>query len=210
SLSLLSGRAFPLREELTLLRGLVQPRDGQMYMDVACSAGLYARALAVPGAIVVGVDHAWPMLHQARSLSRQRGQRISYIRASAQSLPIGDGVAAGVGMGGSLNEIGDQQAALREIQRVLQPGGRFFCMNLVEAQSRWGRIVQRVLVPGGVAFPPLPALDTWFERAGLGRLAQWRWRVVAITLLASHGNKGTNEQGNKGKKREQATGEQAV
>jgi hypothetical protein len=90
---------------------------------------------------------------------------------------------AGVGMGGSLNEIGDQHAALCEIRRVLQPGGRFFCMNLVEAERVWGRAVQRSLSVGGVVFPPFTMLQRWFDQAGLRRHAQWRWRVVAITLL---------------------------
>jgi SAM-dependent methyltransferase len=183
ALSLFSGRRFPLYEERTLLRGLVQPQPGQVYLDVACSAGLYARSLALPNVTVVGVDHSWAMLREARRVARQAGLRISYIRATAQGLPIVNGSVAGVGMGGSLNEIGDQHAALCEIRRVLHPGGRFFCMNLVRAESGWGRLVQRGLSSGGVAFPPLAMLHRWFDQAGLRRLAQWRWRVVAITLL---------------------------
>ena len=183
ALSLLSGRRFPLREERTLLCELAQPRAEQVYLDVACSAGLYARSLALPGVTVVGVDHSWAMLREARRLARQAGLRISYIRAQAQALPIVNGVVAGVGMGGSLNEIGDQHAALCEIRRVLQPGGRFFCMNLARAESGWGRAVQRSLSLGGVVFPPLAVLHRWFDRAGLRRLAQWRWQVVTITLL---------------------------
>lgn len=183
ALSLMSGRRFPLREELMLLRGLIQPHAGRFYLDVACSAGLYARALAVPGAIVVGVDHSWAMLREARRVARKRGLRISYIRASAQSLPVVNGAAAAIGMGGSLNEIGDQHAALCEIRRVLEPEGCFFSMNLVGAQSGWGRALQRGLSTGGIDFPPLRTLNQWFDRAGLRRAAQWRWQVVAITLL---------------------------
>jgi SAM-dependent methyltransferase len=183
ALSRLSGRRFPLQEEQALLRGLVQPRAEQVYLDVACSAGLYARMLAQPGVAVVGVDHSWAMLRAARRLALQSGLRISYIRATAQALPILNGTVAGVGMGGSLNEIGDQHTALCEIRRVLQPGGRFFCMNLVGAESGWGRALQRSLSPGGVVFPPPTVLQRWFDRAGLRRRAQWRWRVVMITLL---------------------------
>jgi SAM-dependent methyltransferase len=183
ALSLLSGRRFPLREELTLLRGLLRPQSEHFYLDVACSAGLYARALAVPGAIVAGVDHSWAMLSEARRLARSRGLRISYIRASAQSLPIRNNAAAGVGMGGSLNEIGDRHAALCEIRRVLRQDGRFVCMNLVGADSGWGCVLQRGLGTGGIDFPADTTLRRGFEQAGLRLLAQWRWRVVTITLL---------------------------
>ncbi|HEY0738606.1 MAG TPA: methyltransferase domain-containing protein [Herpetosiphonaceae bacterium] len=183
ALSLMSGQRFPLREELTLLRELIQPHADRFYLDVACSAGLYARALAVPGATVAAVDHSWAMLREARRLARERGLRISYIQASAQALPVVNGAAAGVGMGGSLNEIGDQHASLCEIRRVLAPEGQFFCMNLVAAQSTRGRGLQQSLSTGGVDFPALATLNQWFDRAGLRREAQWRWRVVAITLL---------------------------
>ncbi|MBV9792151.1 MAG: class I SAM-dependent methyltransferase [Chloroflexi bacterium] len=183
ALTLMSGRRFPLREELTLLRGLIQPRPDRFYLDVACSAGLYARTLAAPGAIVAAVDHSWAMLREARRQARERGLRISYMRASAQALPVVNGAAAGVVMGGSLNEIGDQHAALCEIRRVLEPDGQFFCMNLVKATSGWGRVLQSGLSTGGVDFPKLATLNQWFDRAGLRREAQWRWRVVAITLL---------------------------
>lgn len=184
ALSLLSGRRFPLREELALLRGLLQPRAGQLYVDVACSAGLYACALAQPGAIVVGIDHSWAMLKEARRSTLARGLRISYIRASAQALPLASGAAAGVAMGGSLNEIGDHMGALNEVRRSLQPDGRFFCMNLVAAQSRWGRLLQRALGSSGIDFPSYEIFNDWLEQASLRRLAQWRWRVVVITLLA--------------------------
>lgn len=109
--------------------------------------------------------------------------RISYIRASAQQLPFADGAAAGAAMGGSLNEIGDQQAALAEIRRVVQPGSRYFCMSLRAAESQWGRVLQRLLSIGGIVFPSEQTFRGWIGQAGLRRLAQWRWRVVTITLL---------------------------
>lgn len=182
ALSLLAGRRFPLREELRLLHDLIQPEAGQLYVDDACSAGLYARALAQPGTIVAGIDHSWAFVRQARTLARRNGLRISYIRAAAQALPFADGVSAGVAMGGSLNELGDQATALREVRRILQGDGRFFCMNLIAATSAWGRIVQRVLGTGGIAFPTPDELNAWLDRTGLERRAQWFSRVVAITL----------------------------
>jgi ubiquinone/menaquinone biosynthesis C-methylase UbiE/uncharacterized protein YbaR (Trm112 family) len=183
ALSFMSGRRFPLREELTLLRALMQPEPGQLFVDVACSAGLYARALAGPGVIVAGIDHSMPFLVEARQQANKRGLRISYIRCTAQRLPFVFGSAAGVVMGGSLNEIGDQAAALNEIWSVLQPQGRFFCMNLLAAESVVGKIMQRVLGTGGIDFPTLDQLNRRFAYAGLKPRAQWHWRVVAITLL---------------------------
>lgn len=182
ALSLMSGRRFPLREELTLLRELVQPQPGQVIIDVACSVGLYARTLARAGATVAGIDHSWAMLRQARHVAHQHGVRISYIRASAQALPLADGTAASTTMGGSLNEIGDQQRALNEMARVTQRGGRLFCMNLLRAQSSWGRALQFALSTGGIDFFEPGTFNSWLEAAELQPRAHWRWGVVGVTL----------------------------
>jgi SAM-dependent methyltransferase len=183
ALSLMSGRHLPLREELTLVRELMQPESGQLFVDIACSAGLYARALAGPGVVVAGIDHSMPFLVEARRRANERGLRVSYIRCTAQRLPFVFGSAAGAVMGGSLNEIGDQAGALNEVWSVLRPNGRFFCMNLVAADSAGGKLMQRVLGTGGIDFPTLDQLNRSFAYAGLKPRAQWRWRVVAITLL---------------------------
>jgi len=182
ALSLMSGRRFPLREELTLLRDLMKPQAAQLYVDVACSVGLYARTLARAGATVAGVDHSWAMLREARRVAHAQGLRISYVRARAQALPFVDGTAAGTTMGGSLNEVGDQQGALAEMARVTQPNGRLFCMNLLRAESGWGRALQDLLGTGGIDFFDEETFNTWLIDAGWHPRAQWRWRVVVITL----------------------------
>lgn len=182
ALSRLSGRRFPLREELTLLRDLIQPQADQVYVDVACSVGLYARTLARSGATVAGVDHSWAMLREARRVAKQQGLRIGYVRARAQALPFVDGAAAGTTMGGSLNEIGDEQRALVEMARVTQANGRLFCMNLLQAQTAWGRTLQDLLGTGGINFFDHLTLNGWLADAGWQIKAQWRWRVVVITL----------------------------
>ena len=46
ALTLLSGEPFGYRRELPLVAGLLAPRRAGLYIDVACSNGLYARAIA--------------------------------------------------------------------------------------------------------------------------------------------------------------------
>ncbi|GAC1518792.1 MAG: methyltransferase domain-containing protein [Herpetosiphon sp.] len=184
SLSLLSGERFPLQRELALVARLLEPERGGVFVDVACSVGLYARSwsqLAPPEAVLIGVDHSRAMLTQARRRMATLERPVTLIRAAAQALPLRPGVVRGVGMGGSLNEIGDAAAALREIRRVLRPDGRFVTMNLVAAQSSWGKLLQQFMSSGGIAFPTLAAFNEQLEQAELQRWAQWVWRVVAIT-----------------------------
>ncbi len=178
ALTLLSGEEFGLTRELSLLVRLMQPERGGVYLDVACSNGLYARALATathadllaatpPPATIIGIDHSLPMLQQARAYALQNRLRITYVRASAQALPIADATVAGVAMGGSLNEIGDRRAFFAEARRVLEPHGRMVLMHLVQAGDGIGQAVQAVLGTGGIAFPPLATIHAELEQFNL-------------------------------------------
>lgn len=153
SLSLLSGRHYPLAEELDELIGWLDPSPGAVMVDVACSEGLYARALAKRGATVLAVDHSLAFLRAAQRRAAAAGVRIVPVQALAQHLPIVSGAAAATCMGGSLNEIGDRPTAIAEMGRVTAEGGRAFTMSLIAAGSVGGRIVQRLARPSGIHFP---------------------------------------------------------
>jgi ubiquinone/menaquinone biosynthesis C-methylase UbiE/uncharacterized protein YbaR (Trm112 family) len=187
SLHLLTGEPFGYDRELPLMTGLVNPENGGLYLDIACSNGLYARSIArrleSQQGHVVGIDHSLPMLRQARSFARRSGLRISFVRARAQALPFASRTVAGAAMGGSLNEIGDVHGCLHETQRVLAADGRFAMMHLARAESRAGRLLQRSLSTGGIAFPPLDTQNCQFAANSLRLVAQWRYRVVVFSLL---------------------------
>jgi ubiquinone/menaquinone biosynthesis C-methylase UbiE len=132
---------------------------------------------------VIGVDHAMPMLAQARAYALAEGLPISFVRAKAQALPLAPGAAAALAMGGSLNEIGDVDGALGELRRVLAPAGRCALMCLARAETGPGQALQGLLGLGGISFPPLDELNHMLARAGLRLRAQWRYRVVVFSLL---------------------------
>lgn len=187
ALSLLSGEPFGYERELPLITGLAAAQRGGLLLDVACSNGLYARALErarhrAPGH-VIGIDHSRPMLNQARAFARRNRLSISYVQASAQALPVAPASAAALVMGGSLNEIGDVALALGEIRRVLRSDGRCVMMTLVRAEQAPGRLLQTMLAGGGLSFPTLAETNHSFQAAGLRIAAQWRYRLVLFTLL---------------------------
>ncbi len=187
ALSLLTGEAFGYARELPLISRLTQPERGGLLLDIACSNGLYARALR--GATtnsethVVGIDHSWAMVAEARRVARQKNLRISYVCASAQALPFAPASIAGHVMGGSLNEIGDAPTALREARRTALPDGRFVLMNLVRADERGGQLLQQTLGTGGISFWTLDELNGLFAAAGWRRAGQWQYGVVVFSLL---------------------------
>jgi len=93
-------------------------------LEVGVGTGVVARALQGAGHRVLGVDIAAAMLHRAQ---RRIGPRV--VRADAACLPFpdaafGDAVAVWV-----MHAVADREAVLREVARVLRPGGRFVVCN---------------------------------------------------------------------------------
>ncbi len=187
SLTLLSGERFTYRRELPLVTGLALAERGGIALDIACSNGLYARALtrsmqaAGAGGHAIGIDHSLAMLEEAVLRARAAGLPISYIRARAQQLPIRPGAASAVTIGGSLNEIGDRALALSEASRALKRGGRFVAMSLLRARSWPGQALQRALAPGGVVFLDAAELDAELALAGMVPLSRSIHRIVLFT-----------------------------
>ncbi len=186
SLGLLAGRAFPVGEELAELAAAVQPalEGGGVVLDVACSEGLYGRHLAHGGAEVVLIDHSSPFLRRAlqRCALEDIGDRVDAVRALAAHLPFSDGSVDAVVMGGSLNEIGDEAAALAEMVRVLRPGGRLFCMSLVPADSGAARLAQLLAGPNGIRFPTSARTVAWLGSSM--RLVEERRDGIVLRITA--------------------------
>ncbi|MBI2938982.1 MAG: methyltransferase domain-containing protein [Chloroflexi bacterium] len=101
---------------------------GEHVVDVGCGAGLdtlIAAQMVGPTGRVVGVDMTPAMLEKARRGAVASGLANVEIRHGyADALPIPDGWADAVISNGVLNLMPDKAAALKEMARVLKPGGR--------------------------------------------------------------------------------------
>jgi len=102
--------------------------EGEHVVDVGCGAGidaLIAARMVGPKGAVVGVDMTPSMLARARvSASRCGFAHVHFHEGLAESLPVDDGWADVVISNGVLNLFPDKFAALREMARVVKPGGR--------------------------------------------------------------------------------------
>jgi SAM-dependent methyltransferase len=101
------------------------PEGGDL-LDAPCGFGRHALPLAAAGYHVVGVDRAQPLIDEAqRRAGDERWPKL--VRADYRELPFADeSFDAAVNLFSSLGYLGDEQdtRALREIGRVLRPGGR--------------------------------------------------------------------------------------
>ena len=179
----------------------VRARPGQRVLDVATGTGLVAQALARRYAVeVVGIDQSPQMLGAARArlaASPALAQRITLREGRAEELPFADGEFDHLTFTYLLRYVEDPAATLRELARVVAPGGRIASLEFGEPgrepwRALWGAYtrvglpalgravssdwasVGRFLatsIPDFYARHPLRTLEGYWEAAGIGGVA---------------------------------------
>ena len=105
-------------------------RGCKRILDAGCGNGRYSRFIlkqADPDALVTGFDLSQRMLKRARR--RVRDPRVSFASADLTHLPYADGCFDAVVCGWVLEHLADPRPGLREVARVLRPGGKFLLMT---------------------------------------------------------------------------------
>lgn len=109
------------------------PVSGMRILDAGCGDGVYSVAAAARGARVTGVDLSEDMPALARERSAAQGVKVDWRRGDVLSLPFPDSsfdLAIAVTL---LCLVPDPREAVRELARVLVPGGRLVIGEL----HRW-------------------------------------------------------------------------
>jgi 2-polyprenyl-6-hydroxyphenyl methylase/3-demethylubiquinone-9 3-methyltransferase len=107
------------------LRARFSTLEGLRVLDVGCGGGLLAEPLARVGCRVTGVDPSRGSLEVARAHAHASGLDIDYVHGVAEALPADDDVFDAVVCCDVLEHVTDLGATIREVARVLRPGGLY-------------------------------------------------------------------------------------
>jgi demethylmenaquinone methyltransferase/2-methoxy-6-polyprenyl-1,4-benzoquinol methylase len=196
-----------------LVRYAAVPPGGRV-LDVATGTGAVAFALAgqTPTAQVVGLDFCEPMITAAQTRAAAMAGPAeggpaapSFVVGDALDLPYAGESFDAVTIAFGLRNLADMPRGLREIRRVLKPGGRFVCLELTPVRSalirmpfhlyfyRFAPLLGGLLsgdrdaytyLPHSVAhFPDADTLARMMLEAGFGRV---RYRRLNFGTIAIH------------------------
>jgi ubiquinone/menaquinone biosynthesis C-methylase UbiE len=162
----------------------VRPIEGR-WLDCGCAEGDYTVALLRSGAReAVGTDVSQPRVEAAKT----RWQGVSGLRfvgAAAEEMPFPDESFDGVLLNEVLEHVRDEMETLREMRRLLTPGGALF----VFSPNRWFPFEGHGAVIGKVRLPfPVPLLP-WLPLRLTEPMLQARtwWPRQLRNLVASAG-----------------------
>ena len=174
-------------------------RAGDRVLDAACGTGDLAVADMKAGASrVTGLDFSERMLERAR-----RKAQLEWVQGDMLALPFADAAFDAATVGFGVRNVADLELALRELRRVLQPGGRLGILEITQPRgvlkpffSLWFDHVVPLLgkaLPGGSAYTYLPASVKRFPPAeGLAELMRAagfddvQFRLLAGSIVALH------------------------
>jgi demethylmenaquinone methyltransferase/2-methoxy-6-polyprenyl-1,4-benzoquinol methylase len=172
---------------------------GDRVLDACCGTGDLAVECERRGGRVVGLDFSEPMLVRAR----KKSGAIEWVQGDALALPFEDGSFDAATVGFGVRNLADLEGGLRELARVLRPGGKLAVLEITRPRGLlkpFFRLWFDVLVPfagrvlpGGKAYTYLPAsvrrfpgpndLSALLERAGF---ADVRYRLLGGGSVALH------------------------
>ena len=132
------GRDRAWKRRLISMAG---PLEGRHAADLACGTGDIALLLNAAGARVAALDITPRMLALARQKSCTGAPPPAYVVGDMCDLPFADASFDLVTTGYGLRNVPDLTRAVREIARILRPGGTFLSLDFNRPQNRGTRLV---------------------------------------------------------------------
>jgi demethylmenaquinone methyltransferase/2-methoxy-6-polyprenyl-1,4-benzoquinol methylase len=181
------------------------PQPYQKLADIAGGTGdISMKFLLAGGCSAHIIDINKEMITNGK-LKNNNNNNLSWTIASAENLPMADNSYERASMGFGLRNITNRVLALKEVYRILKPGGRFICLEFSHVENSllkkiydiWSfefmpRIGQKItgdkeaynyLVESIRQFPSQPELTQMFSEAGFSRV---KYRNLSNGIVTLH------------------------
>ncbi len=126
-------------------------REGETFLDVGCGSGYFslpAARLVGPTGHVYAVDISLEMLMRVgRRIYAEGVVNVETVLSRETNIPLPDGCADAALLANVLHEADDRPALLREIHRLVRPGGRLLVVDWRKAETPAGPPVEDRLEP---------------------------------------------------------------
>ncbi len=182
----------------------VAPKAGERILDIAAGTGTSSIALAKSGAHVVAADFSAGMIE----VGRQKHPQLEFVQADAMALPFKAGEFDAVAISFGLRNIENPKRALKEMYRVLKPGGRLVICEfstppvaiLRAGYSAYLKYVMPAVVDAASSnpeaysylaesiadWPDQSTLSQWIRGAGFTRVAYRNLTAGVVALHRGH------------------------
>jgi putative AdoMet-dependent methyltransferase len=170
---------------------LAAPRAGELALDIGTGTGNSATALLERGCLVVGLDPSERMLrHANEKAARWPGlYRTARVADPFLAIPYPDATFALVVSAYAIHHLTeeDKLAAVREMRRVLAPGGRVIVGDVMfrDHAERAAALTGGTDLDDDEHYPLLSSFPAMFEACGLrteaAQVGPWAWVLAART-----------------------------
>ena len=181
-------------------RRAIKPLPGEHILDLAAGTGTSSVPLARAGAIVTAADRSTGMIR----VGRERHPDLNFVVADAEALPFEDASFDAATISFGLRNVQHPEVALREMWRVVRPGGRLVVCEFSTPPNPVLRAGYRLwlhdvlLRLASIGSNPasyeylVESILAWRDQRGVARLmreAGWtdvRWRNLTAGIVALH------------------------
>jgi len=193
------------REWKNNLINWMAPQKNQKLADIAGGTGDIARKFLNNGghsAYVIDINEE---MIKSGKVNKKNLKNIEWLVASAEDIPIDDNTFERATMGFGLRNVTNRAQALKEVYRILKPGGRFICLEFSHVENElieeiynfWSfkcmpyigekvagdRSAYTYLVESIRQFPTQPVLSEMFSEAGFSRV---KYRNLSNGIVSLH------------------------
>ena len=193
------------REWKNNLINWMAPQKNQKLADIAGGTGDIARKFLNNGghsAYVIDINEE---MIKSGKVNKKNLKNIKWLVASAEDIPIDDNTFERATMGFGLRNVTNRAQALKEVYRILKPGGRFICLEFSHVENElieeiynfWSfkcmpyigekvagdRSAYTYLVESIRQFPTQPELSEMFSEAGFSRV---KYRNLSNGIVSLH------------------------